>query len=244
MQAVEWHAALTELDLRLSVESVELLGGMVEEGVADEIILFPVVATDEYERQSPDRCRAVGIIYSILLLVYEGARMIVPATQMTAEPPRCLLRQIDEDRFYANFDGGAVLIQISAAVEVVLVNDRPAKKPLGPEDEVKRLAHGRLSNIVSSYQERMAGKIDTSLRHTSKVCKFQSPNTHLLTPADILLKVERGTGDVTGIAAVSPRSCRPVASLSRNPYYRQSDRMPLRRGKAKSGSPRRYGRAR
>ena len=41
------NTALTELDLGFFVESIDLFGWMVEECVADEIVLFRVVPTDK-----------------------------------------------------------------------------------------------------------------------------------------------------------------------------------------------------
>src|SRR5437868_5168900 len=113
---------------------------MIEEGVAHEIVFITVVATDEYERQRPDRGRAIGVIERIFRVVYEDVGAIVPATQMSAESSGCLFRQFDEDCFDPNFDSGAVSIQILPAVKIVLVYDGPTKDPLRSEDEIECLA--------------------------------------------------------------------------------------------------------
>ena len=47
MHTRERNTALTELDLGFFVESIDLFGWMVEECVADEIVLFRVVPTDK-----------------------------------------------------------------------------------------------------------------------------------------------------------------------------------------------------
>src|SRR5262245_51542405 len=118
---------------------------MVEESVADEIVLVPIVSAGEYQRQGPDRRRAIGMIERVRVLIYEGTRLVVPPAQVTAESSCCFVRQIDQDHFDTNFCRAADFIQIKPAVEIMFVDDRPSKKPLRSENEVKRLADGRLS---------------------------------------------------------------------------------------------------
>jgi hypothetical protein len=54
-------------------------------------------------------------------------------------------------------------------VEVVLVNNRSSKKPLGSQDEIEGLAHGRLTDIVSPDQKCVAAKVDFAMCNTAKI---------------------------------------------------------------------------
>ena len=89
------------------------------------------------------------ILVRVLRLVDEGARLVVPAAQMATEPPRCLRREMDKNRFDPYLDGRAVLVQIPSAMKIVLIDYGSAKEAFWTEQEVKRFTHSRLSNIIS-----------------------------------------------------------------------------------------------
>src|SRR5690349_14337928 len=130
MHACERYASLAQLDLRLLVERIHFPSRMVEERVPNEIILVTVVAADEQKRQGPNRAGRVGLVKPAALFVDEGAGLIVPPPQVTAEPAGCLFGEIDQNSLNADFDGSSVCRQISAAVEVVLIYNWSTKKPL------------------------------------------------------------------------------------------------------------------
>lgn len=113
-------------------------------------------------------------------LVQENAGLVVPSPQMATEPAHRFFREINENRFNADFNGSTLVIQISAAVKIVFINDRPTEKALGPENEVQSLAHGRLSNIVSADEQSVPGEIYTALRDAPEICNLQPPNAHFI----------------------------------------------------------------
>jgi hypothetical protein len=72
-------------------------------------------------------------------------------------------------------------------MKIMLVDDRPTKKPLRTKDQVESLAYCRLSYIVASDQKRVPSKIDTALRDAAKVRNLQSPDAHFIfTPRSFL----------------------------------------------------------
>jgi hypothetical protein len=55
--------------------------------------------------------------------------------------PQGFLGEINQNRFNADFDRYAIRIQVSAAVKIVLVNDRSPEDPFGAEDKVESFAY-------------------------------------------------------------------------------------------------------
>jgi hypothetical protein len=178
MQTRERNPPLAEFDLGLLVESIHFPSRMIEEGVPDEIILVSVITADEQQRQGPDRARRVGLIQPVIPFVDESTGLIVPPAQMTAETACCLFGKIDKDSLNANFYRGTVRGQITPTVEVVLVNDRPAKEALRPKYEIERFAYSRFADVVPTDKKRMAGKIDAAMIDASEIHDFEASNSH------------------------------------------------------------------
>lgn len=104
---------------------LERLDGMVEERVADEVVLGLIVAADEDDRQRPALLRAVPILRARVALIGKIARSGVPTAQMSMELQLGLRCQIGENGLDANLDRFLLRIEIPTAMEVVLVDDRP-----------------------------------------------------------------------------------------------------------------------
>jgi hypothetical protein len=100
---------------------------MVEEGVSDEVVFRTVVTTNEHEWERPNDLLGIGLRQAISRFVYKGSGLIVPSTQVRTEPPGCFLRKLDEYGFDADFNGCTFLIQIPAAVKIVLIDDWAAR---------------------------------------------------------------------------------------------------------------------
>lgn len=88
---------------------------------------------------------------------------------MTMEAKFSLLWKIDENRFDADFDWFFLVIKISAAMEIVFVDDRPPIKALRPQNEIKGLAHSRFSDVVSTDQKCVPCQVHNAAGHTSEI---------------------------------------------------------------------------
>ncbi len=103
---------------------------MIEEGVANEVILGLVVTAKEDNGQRPSLLRPIAIPRAARPLIGEITRNVVPPSKMTMEAKLGFLRKISQDRLNADLYRLFVVVKISTTIEVVLVNDRPSIEPL------------------------------------------------------------------------------------------------------------------
>src|ERR1700761_6372907 len=96
---------------------------MIEEGVADEVVLRLVVSAYEYDWESPALLCSIAICRSAIALVREVAGIVVPSPKMTVKSKLRLLRKIRQHGLDANLDGFLLVVQVAAAMEVVLVDN-------------------------------------------------------------------------------------------------------------------------
>ncbi len=97
---------------------------------------------------------------------------------MRPEAPLRLLRESDQDRLDADVDRCIVVAHITGGMEVVLVYDRPPAKPLWPKNQVERLAHRGLADVVAADQQRVTGKGHASLANAAKIADVEQPDLH------------------------------------------------------------------
>src|SRR4051812_30666268 len=99
---------------------------MVEEGVADEVILDLVVTANEDNGERPSLLRPIAITRAAGPLIGEITRPVVPPSKMTMESKLSFLRKISQNRLDADLDRLLIVVEISTTIKVVLVNDRPS----------------------------------------------------------------------------------------------------------------------
>ena len=103
---------------------------MIEESIANKIILLPVVSADENERQCPARSLAVGYVPVLPDLLHEGARLFIPAAKMPVKTPMRFVGQVDEYGFQPDLGRLSVVVEIAPAMKIMLVHHRPPVQPL------------------------------------------------------------------------------------------------------------------
>jgi hypothetical protein len=101
---------------------------------------------------------------------------------VTVESKLGLLRKVDQNRLDADLDRIFLIVKIAAAMEIVLVDDRPPIKALRPQNEVKGLAHGRFPDVVSTDQKCVSCQVHDAVGHTSEIRDSQTPYFHSPSP--------------------------------------------------------------
>lgn len=155
---------------------------MVKESVTDEIILFPVVSTNEDDRKSPDRSLAICRFNTIRLLVYEGEGRVVPASEMLEEPALLFVGESGQYSANANVTGTAVFAYVVTVVEIVLIDNRTTVETFRSQHKFERFADGGLSNVIPADQQCVLLKLNATGNDSTKVLDLKSANSHPFIP--------------------------------------------------------------
>ena len=158
------------------------LDRMVEKGVADEVILRLVVAADEDDGQSPALLRSIAVGRAAGPLIRKIALDVVPPAKMTMEAELGLLRKIRQNRLYADLDGILLIVEIAAAMKVVLVDHGPSIEPLRSQHKVESLANRRFADVVSADQKCVSRQVDDATGNTAETRDRQTLYFHLRRP--------------------------------------------------------------
>jgi hypothetical protein len=108
MPARERDPALVQFPFVIVIKLTALPDRVIKVRIADEVVFFAVISTDEYQRKCPSGGRAIRLINATIFPVNESAGLIIPPAQVVPEAPGCLIGEIDEDCFNANLDRASI----------------------------------------------------------------------------------------------------------------------------------------
>ncbi|WP_440144290.1 hypothetical protein [Bradyrhizobium canariense] len=151
---------------------------MVEEGVADEVVLRLVISADEHDGESPAILRSISVCRSASALIREIAGDVISPQKVTMKSKLSLLWKILD----ANLDRLLLIVKIPAAMKVMLVDHRPAIQPLGPQHEVESLANRRFPDVVAADQESVPRQMHDTVGNAAEVRDCKTLCFHLLQP--------------------------------------------------------------
>lgn len=156
--------------------------GMVEEGVADEVVFRLVISADEHDGQSPALLCSIAVCRSAGALIRKVTGGVIPSPKMTVKSKLGLLRKFRQHGLHANFDRLFLMVEIAAAMKVVLVDHWPPIEPLEPQHQVESLANCRFPDIVAADQECVARQVYDTMSDASEVRDRQTLHFHRVQP--------------------------------------------------------------
>ena len=181
MIPTEQSAASSQCQLSRFVV-IKRLNGVVEEGVADEVVLRLVISADEHDGQSPALLRSISICRSASALIREIAGDVIPPPKVTVKSKLGLLWKIRQHGLDADLDRLLLIVEIPGAMKVMLVDHRPAIEPLGPQHEVESLANGRFPDVVAADQECVPRQMHDTIGDAPEIRDCQTLYFHLVQP--------------------------------------------------------------
>ena len=144
---------------------IERLGG--------ELVFYRVVLANRLQAQAWNGNG--GSCRRDLALGKKALLLDMPELQMLSAPLQNLSAQVYEENLDAHFHRGWAFafnlrrFEVLPVIEVVLLNGREAVKPVRPENQVKSLANGTLSDVVRPDQKGMATEFQLGRPNTAEI---------------------------------------------------------------------------
>lgn len=126
----------------------------------DKVIFLSVIITDEGQRQGADDIFAIGVLGRCAIFIYKSTFGIAPWTGLRKEFLLHLFRQMKQNYINLDVNRIIVLIEITASMKVMLIDDWAAIGTLRTKHQFQRFTDCRLARIVAANKKCVAMEIN------------------------------------------------------------------------------------